>query len=211
MKNWKPIYFFAISIAVIALDQLVKYLVHIYMYEGNSIPVFGEWFSLNYQTNEGMAWGNKLEFLGDYHKVALTSFRVVVASLIPFYILKLYRDGAHRGLILCGAFIFAGAVGNLIDSLIYGILDAELLIRSTTPLFPAMHGMVIDMFYFDIYHGRNIPFIGELDLWPVFNVADASIFCSVIAILICNKTFFPEEVKKIEPKEEASTVESTEG
>jgi signal peptidase II len=199
MKNWKPIHFFGVSIAVIALDQLTKYLTHQYMYEGGSIPVLGEWFSLNYQTNEGMAWGQKLEFLGDYHKVTLTSFRVVVACLIPFYLIKLYKEAAHRGLILCGALIFAGAVGNLVDSLIYGILDEELLIRSTTPIFPAMHGMVIDMFYFDIYHGRDVPIIGSLDLWPVFNVADASIFCSVVAILIFNSKFFPEEKKKEEP------------
>jgi signal peptidase II len=193
MKNWKLSYYFIIAVAVILLDQLVKYLIHTNMYEGESINIIGNWLKLNYQTNEGMAWGQKLDFLGKYAKITLTSFRIVVACLIPWYLHKLYTNNSHRGLILCGAFILAGAVGNLVDSLIYGVLDEELLIRSYEPLFKPLHGMVIDMFYFDIYHGYDLPILGELHLWPVFNVADASIFCSVIAILIFNKRFFPEE------------------
>jgi signal peptidase II len=200
MKNWKLSYFFIISILVITLDQLVKYLVHVKMYEGESIPLIGDWLKLNYQTNEGMAWGQKLAFLGKFAKITLTSFRVLVACLIPFYLYKLYQNNGHRGLILCGAFIFAGAVGNLVDSLIYGVLDPSLLIRSDAPLFSPLHGMVIDMFYFDIYHGYNLPLIGDVHLWPVFNVADASIFCAVIAILIFNKRFFPEQEKSTEEK-----------
>lgn len=196
MKNWKPIHFFAVALGVIALDQLVKYLIHQHMEEYDSVPLLGKWLSLNYQTNEGMAWGQKLDFLGPYAKITLTSFRVVVVCLIPFYLVKLYNDGAHRGLILCGAFILAGAVGNLVDSLIFGVLDSELLIRTTDPLFAPMHGMVIDMFYFDIYHGYDLPIIGDVHLWPVFNVADASIFCAVVTILLCNKKFFPEDEAK---------------
>lgn len=206
MKNWKPIHFFLISIAVIALDQAVKYWVHQNMEEYDSIPILGNWLSLNYQTNEGMAWGIKLGF-GNYGKLLLTSFRVVVACFIPFYLIKLYKNGSPRGLILCGAFILAGAVGNLIDSLIYGVLDETLLVRSTDYLFKPMHGMVIDMFYVDLYHGYGIPLLGDVHLWPVFNVADASIFCSVIAILVFNKRFFPEVVKgEEEAKEENQEV-----
>lgn len=189
MKHLKPIHYFLIALVVIGLDQLVKYWVHMNMYEYENIPVFGDWLSLNYQTNPGMAWGQRLSFLGNYDKITLTSFRIVVAILIPFYILKLYKNRAHTGLLLCIAFILAGAVGNLIDSIFYGVLDANLLVDNA--IFPALHGKVIDMFYVSIYHGQ-VPIIGQLDLWPVFNVADASIFCSVIVILAMNKQFFPE-------------------
>ena len=192
MKNWRPIHFFSITIAVIVLDQLSKYLVHQNMEEYGSIPLLGDWLSLNYQTNPGMAWGQKLSFLGDFAKLTLTSFRVIVGCLIPWYMIKLYNKEASKGLILCIALVLAGAVGNLIDSLFYGILDERLLVDN--PLFGFMHGKVIDMVYVDIYHGYGLPVLGDVHLWPVFNVADASIFCSVIAILIFNKKFFPEEI-----------------
>lgn len=195
MKNWKPIHYFALAIAIIVMDQLSKYLVHQNMHEYGSIPLLGDWLSLNYQTNPGMAWGQKLSFLGDYAKITLTSFRVVVACLIPWYMIKLHQKGASKGLILCIALVLAGAVGNLVDSLFYGMLDERLLVEG--PLFPFMHGKVIDMVYVDIYHSYDFPFLGELHLWPVFNIADASIFCSLIAILIFNKRFFPEEEEEI--------------
>ena len=191
MKNWKPLHYFLITLIVIVVDQIVKYLVHQNMYVGENIPVIGDFINLNYQLNPGMAWGNKLD--GDYGKIILTGFRLVVSCFIPLYLIKLFNKGAHKGLVLCIALILGGAVGNLIDGLIYGVLDENLIISNA--LFPAMHGYVIDMFYFNIYHG-DLPLVGQVDLWPVFNVADASIFCSVIAIMIFNKKFFPEKEKE---------------
>lgn len=188
MKNWKPLHFFIIAISVIVLDQIVKYLIHQNMVEYGSIPLLGDWLSLNYQTNPGMAWGQTIP--GGYGKLILTSFRIVVAFLIPMYMIKLHKSEAHKGLILCIAFVLAGAVGNLVDSIIYGVLDERLLVNEAP--FALLHGKVIDMFYVDLYHSYDFPVLGELHLWPVFNVADASIFCSVIAILIFNKRFFPE-------------------
>lgn len=199
MKNWKPWHFFAAAIAVIILDQVVKYMVHINLYEHESIPVFGNWFSIHYETNEGMAWG--ITIAGKYGKLLLTSFRIIVACFIPVYILKLYRNGSNKVLILCIAFILAGAVGNLVDSIFYGLLDERLLVHGS--LFPLLHGKVIDMFYADIYNGELFGI--HLNLWPVFNVADASIFCSVATILIFNKKFFPE---KLEDNKEEDNKES---
>ena len=191
MKNWKPSYYFLITAIVIIVDQIVKYLVHQNMYVGENKALIGDVVNLNYQLNPGMAWGQKID--NEYGKLILTSFRLVVSFVIPWYILKLYKNGSHRGLILCIALIFGGAVGNLIDGLIYGVLDPDLMVSGA--LFPAMHGYVIDMFYFSLFHGE-VPLLGWVDLWPVFNVADASIFCSVIAIMIFNKKFFPEKENK---------------
>jgi len=187
MKNWKPIHFFLMAVLVIVVDQLVKYLVHANMEEHQTVSVFGNWFSIHYETNPGMAWG--IEIAGDYGKLILTSFRIIVACFIPVYILKLYNSGGNRALILCIAFIFAGAVGNLLDSIFYALLDPILLVDNAP--FPLLHGKVIDMFYADLYHGKIFGI--NLNLWPVFNIADASIFCSVIAILAFNKRFFPEK------------------
>jgi len=193
MKNWKPIHFFLLSIAVIAVDQLTKYIVHQNMYHQQEIPFLG-FIKWNYQLNPGMAWGTSLGFLGDYQKMTLTIFRLVVSIFIPFYLIKLYKREAATGLIICIALIFGGALGNLIDGLFYGVLDPDFLQVSNKWDLGFMHGYVIDMIYFDLYHG-TLPVVGKVDLWPVFNVADASIFCSVIAIMIFNKKFFPEEAK----------------
>lgn len=187
MKNWKPLHYFLVTALVIIVDQITKYLTHQNMYVSENIPLVGDVVNLNYQLNPGMAWGQKID--NEYGKLILTTFRLVVSFIIPWYILKLFNNGSHRGLVLCIALIFGGAVGNLIDGLIYGLLDEDLIIADA--LFPAMHGYVIDMFYFSIYHGE-LPFVGWVDLWPVFNVADASIFCSVIAIMVFNKRFFSD-------------------
>ena len=194
MKNWKPTHFFLISIGVILLDQLTKYLVHQNMAYQEEIHLFG-FIKLNYQLNPGMAWGTSLEFLGDAKKMTLTVFRLIVSGFIPVYLINLYKKGAHSGLILCIAFILGGAVGNLIDGLFYGMLDPEYLLVYNKWDMEFLHGYVVDMIYFDLYHG-SLPLVGHVDLWPVFNVADSSIFCSVIAIMILNKKFFPEEEKE---------------
>ena len=196
MKNWKPQHYLLLSLAVICIDQLVKYIVHQNMYYQEEIPFLG-FIKWNYQLNAGMAWGTSLEFLGDYKKITLTLFRLIVSFLIPVYLIKLYNKKSHPGLILCIALIFGGALGNLIDGLFYGVLDPENLQVYNKWDMGLFHGYVIDMIYFDLYHGK-LPLVGRVDLWPVFNVADSAIFCSVIAIMIFNKKFFPEEEQNAE-------------
>jgi signal peptidase II len=205
MKHLKLSHYFLIALGVILIDQAVKYVIHQNMYEGESIQVFGDWFKINYVTNPGMAFGIKLG--GAYGKVLLSSFRLIAMFAIGFYIRNLYFKKSAPGFILCVAFILGGAVGNLIDSLFYALLDQNLLVSSidmagSPAPFTLFHGKVIDMFFIDISSGRyptNWPFIGGdwYSFWPVFNIADASIFCSVIIILLKQKTFLDEKKTRV--------------
>ena len=205
MKNLKLQHYYFIALAVIVIDQIVKYIIHQNMYEGESITVFGEWFKINYVTNPGMAFGITLG--GAYGKVILTVFRLGAMFGIAWYIYSLIIKKAHAGFILCIAFILGGAVGNLLDSVFYALLDPNLLVSAydlagSPPPFALFHGKVIDMFYLDIISGHYpqwVPFMGGnyYSFWPVFNVADAAIFCSVIVILIKQKVFFVEQETEV--------------
>jgi len=191
MKYFK---FYLLTIGVIILDQVVKLLVYYNMDLGNEIPVFGEWFKIHYTVNPGMAFG--LQLGSEFGKFALTSFRLIAMIGIGYYLYTLIKKAVPQGLSWCIAMILGGAVGNVIDSTFYGVLlkgNAPLNVRT-----PWFHGQVIDMFYVDIWEGRVadwIPIFGGdyLSLWPIFNIADASIFVGVAIILIFQKRFFNEK------------------
>lgn len=202
MKFNKLYQLYILAIIVIILDQLSKYIVHQSMIENiTTIPVLGDFFKLHYVTNPGMAFG--VELGGNYGKIALTLFRIVAMFGIAYYIKKIFTEKAHKAYQICVALIFGGAVGNLLDSVFYGVLDSSLLVQIKDdagnlidPPTSWFYGKVIDMFYIDIAHGYtpvDWPIFNGVyySLWPVFNVADAAIFCSVIFILIKQKKFFP--------------------
>lgn len=187
--------YFLISLGVIVLDQVVKMLVHNNMTMGSSgqILIFGDWFKLHYLTNPGMAFGMKLNF--EYGKLLLTTFRIGAMFAIGYYLYTLVDKGAHKGLLVCIGLILGGAIGNLIDSIFYGVLLDNAPYDAPTPWF---HGQVVDMFYIDIWEGYLpdwIPLLGGdyMALWPVFNIADASIFVAICIILIYQKSFFKKE------------------
>lgn len=192
MKVW--VYFF-VALIVIVVDQAVKLLVHYTMELGpvGEISVIGDVFKLHYTLNEGMAFGITLGF--KYGKLVLTLFRLVAVGLIAYYILYLYKTGAQKGLLICVAMVLGGALGNVLDSIFYGVF------LGNTPYHAPMdwfHGQVIDMFYLDIYEGHMpnwIPLIGGdwMSLWPIFNIADAAIFGAVVWILIKQKVYFPTD------------------
>ncbi len=201
MKNFRLSHYFIIAVAVVVVDQLVKYFVHQGMALDKVIPIFGDWFKLNYITNPGMAFGLRLDWA--YGKVLLSSFRLVAMFGIGYYIKTLVDKKTHAGFVLCVAFILGGAVGNLLDSMIYAILDPALIVTASDlggveAPFSLFHGQVIDMFHIDIAQGfypENWPIVGGdwYSFWPVFNVADAAIFCAVVVILIRQKSFFKED------------------
>ena len=123
---------------------------------------------------------------------------------IAYYLYYLARKGIHQGLVWCVALILGGAIGNLIDSIFYGIWLENAPADVPMTLF---HGQVIDLFYVDIWEGRIanwVPIFGGdyMALWPIFNIADASIFIGVSIILIRQRVFFSDEKK--------SAVEATE-
>ena len=191
--------YFLLTLVVIILDQTVKLLVHYNMDLGvnGEIRVIGDWFRLHYMLNEGMAFGMKLNW--EYGKVLLTTFRLL-ASIAGAYLLYYYaRKQVHPGVLWSGALILAGAIGNVIDSVFYGVFLDNAPYNASTPWF---HGQVVDMLYFPIfefYWPSWIPFIGGEYFQffsAIFNVADASIFIGVCIILIFQKKFFPEEKKE---------------
>jgi len=166
----------------------------------NGIKIFGNKFQIFFVENEGMAWGWK--FGGGFGKMALTLFRLAAVIFGVFYIRNIIQKKYHRGFIICAALIFAGALGNLIDSMFYGLIFEESTFDHVAKIFPAkgyasfLHGRVVDMLYFPIvrtHYPHWLPFVGGDDFEffsPVFNIADASISIGVITILLFQKRFF---------------------
>lgn len=190
---------------VIIIDQAVKLIVHYQMDFGTpgQIKVFGDWFKLHYTTNPGMAFG--MQIGSEYGKFILTSFRLVAMFGIGYYLYHIIKKQMNVGYIICISMILGGAIGNLIDSIFYGVWFGNAPYNAPSPWF---HGQVIDMFYIDIWEGYIpdwVPLWGGsyTALWPIFNIADASIFVGVAIILIFQGRFFQEEgVAKTEKVEE---------
>lgn len=200
----KYLKYFAITLLIIAIDQAVKLIVHYQMDFGTAgqVKVFGDWFKLHYTTNPGMAFG--MELGSEYGKFLLTSFRLVAMFGIGYYLFHIINKKAHPGYIVCIALILGGAVGNLIDSVFYGVWLNNAPFNASTPWF---HGQVVDMFYIDIWEGfipEWVPLWGGsyTALWPIFNVADASIFVGVAIILMFQKRFFDEGESEQEQEDE---------
>jgi len=189
MKGYtKPL---LIIFLVLLADQVLKTWIKTNMYMGQEFKIIGNWFIIHFTENNGMAFG--LEFGGEFGKLALSLFRIAAVGGIGYGLYYLIQKKYHRGLILNVALIFAGALGNIIDSVFYGV------IYKYAGLF---HGRVVDMFYFPILEGvfpSWVPIWGGEDyifFRPVFNVADAAISVGVIIILIFQKTYFKEESKE---------------
>lgn len=204
----KYIKYFGITLLVILIDQVVKMWVHFEMDFGTpgQIKVFGDWFKLHYTTNPGMAFG--MELGSEYGKMMLTSFRLVAMFGIGYYLHYIIQAKQHATYILCIAMILGGAIGNLVDSIFYGVWLSNAPYDAPTPWF---HGQVVDMFYFDIWEGYIpdwVPLWGGdyTALWPIFNVADASIFIGVAIILMFQGKFFPEK-----PDEKPAKVDASDG
>lgn len=206
--------YYLLALVVILIDQATKLAVHHYMNMGTmgEIPVFGDWFKLHYTLNPGMAFG--LKFGAEWGKLFLTIFRLLSMIAIAFYLYFLAKSHAHRGFVWAISAILGGAIGNVIDSTIYGVLldNAEAKMQNA-PFFPVFYGQVIDMFYLDIWKG-HLPsdwyFIGGdyWAFWPIFNVADAAIFLGVTTILIRQKAFLAHQTS--ETQTENARVETVE-
>ncbi len=187
---------------VLLIDQVVKVWVKTHMYLGQENHILGNWFIIHFTENYGMAFG--LEFGGHFGKFFLSFFRIIASLGIGWYLLHLIRTKAHVGAIVSFSLIFAGAVGNIIDSSFYGLIfsDSE---QGLSTLMPAgggyagfLQGRVVDMLYFPILHGHFpawFPFWGTEDFLffrPVFNISDSSISIGVFLLLFFQKKFFPQ-------------------
>jgi signal peptidase II len=187
-----------IALLVLLADQALKVWVKLNMYYDSSIELFGSWGYLHFIENRGMAFG--LELGGSEGKLLLTLFRLVALAGIGWYLKQLVRQGAPRTMVLCMALIFAGALGNIIDSTVYGVLFSASTPYELARLLPAeggyapwLHGAVVDMFYFPLLEGRLpqwLPFWGGehfLFFRPVFNVADASITVGIALFILAQR------------------------
>lgn len=206
---------------VLFTDQLVKMLVKTNMYLGQEFSMLGDWFLIHFVENNGMAFG--FEFAGEYGKIFLSLFRIVAVIGIGWYMLKLIkREDVPMGFIACVALIFAGAIGNIIDSAFYGLIFNESHGQVAT-LFPEeggyssfLHGKVVDMLYFPLFSGRYpawLPFWGGnefLFFRPVFNIADSSITIGIFSILIFYRNLFSKlDQKEKEKNDGDETVSET--
>lgn len=197
-KRW--VLSIAIIVAILLIDQLSKWYVKTHFMLGESHRVFS-WFYIHFTENPGMAFGLTLSD-GELGKMILSVLRIIAAIVIGWYIYKLILANEKIVYIVALSFVWAGAVGNIIDSLFYGIIYSSSE-GQLAQLFPPeggygsfLHGNVVDMFYFPIIEGHFpswFPFWGGepfVFFQPVFNVADASITTGVILILIFYKKIF---------------------
>ena len=184
---------------VIIVDQALKLWIKTHYPLGEVTLILGlPWAKLYFIENEGMAWGWKLG--GEWGKMLLTLFRLAAVIFGSWYLTRIVKQKYSRGFIICASLIYAGALGNLIDSLFYGLIFEESTYSHVAKIFPAdgygsfLHGKVVDMLYFPMVHSNFpdwIPFIGgkEFEFFsPIFNIADASISVGVIALLLFQRT-----------------------
>jgi signal peptidase II len=192
---------FLLIALVLISDQVLKLWIKTHMTLGQEFRVFGNWFIIHFTENNGMAFG--MELWGEYGKLALSLFRIVAIVLIGFYLAWLIRKKMPAGLVLGISLIFAGAIGNLLDSAFYGMLFNESYIEPAKFLPEGggyasfLHGRVVDMFYFPIINTTWpswVPFFGGshfIFFRPVFNIADSAITTGVLYLLIFQrKTLF---------------------
>lgn len=194
-----------VVVAAILIDQLIKVWVKTNMMLHESIRVF-DWFYISFIENNGMAYGMQIG-----SKLALSLFRVAAIGLLVYYVWLQVKKKARMGYIVCLSMVLAGALGNLIDSMFYG-----LVFSASSPFFtsyfvdfgtgyaPFLMGKVVDMFYFPLivttwpewvpmWGGEEFIFFS-----PVFNYADANISVGVVLLLL----FYRKEISEISLKRE---------
>ena len=176
-----------IVLSVLVIDQIIKILVKTGMSLGESIEVTS-WFKILFVENNGMAFG--MEIIG---KLFLSLFRIAAISFFTWYLFKIINKGFPTGYIVTVSFVIAGAIGNLLDCMFYGLIFTE-----STPFneaamtafgdgyAPFLYGKVVDMFYFPLWTWPDwVPLVGgDIFFEPVFNFADSCITCGVVALLL---------------------------
>ncbi len=199
----KPLF---IVFIVLLIDQIIKIYVKTHFFLGEEVHLAGDWAIIHFTENNGMAYG--MEFGGEFGKLFLSVFRIAAVAGIGYYLWTLAKKKEDKLYIVCIALIFAGAIGNIIDSAFYGFLfsDSNYEVARFMPeeggYASFLHGKVVDMFYFPIIEGH---FPSWFPIWgtesfeffrPVFNFADFSISIGVAMIILYQKRFFGK--KKVE-------------
>lgn len=210
-----------IVIAILLIDQIVKVWVKLNFTIGEEVDLIGDWCKLHFIENEGMAFG--MSFGGVAGKYVLTFLRIIASVLIGWYLLKLIKKGGNKLAVYSFTLIFAGAVGNIIDSMFYGLLFSESTFFSVSQFLPEgggyapmFLGKVVDMFYFPIIDTtlpQWIPFFGGSNFRffnAIFNISDISITVGVVILLVSLIFAKKEDEMEAEAMEDNAANELTE-
>jgi len=196
-----------IVLAILFIDQFIKIWVKTNMVLHQDIP-FTNWFHIWFVENNGMAFGMEI-----FSKLFLSIFRIFAVVLLIYYLYTCVKKHFKTGYIICIAMIVAGAAGNIIDSLCYGWLFSDSTVDTVATFLPVdggyaapLFGRVVDMFYFPLVQWnwpQWLPMIGGnhfIFFSPIFNFADASISCGIIAILLFYNKYLHKQVHETEKK-----------
>ena len=192
---------------VIVIDQAVKIWVKTHFYYGEEVDITS-WFKILFIENNGMAFGMELG-----SKLLLTLFRIIASGAFIYYLWRLRdRSDVPRGYVVCIALITAGALGNVIDCIAYGLIFNNPMPPQVAQLFPPdggystlFNGRVVDMLYFPLFEWNWpewVPMIGGnhfVFFQPIFNIADAALSVSVIVLIL----FYTRQLASATGKEEA--------
>jgi len=204
MKTGKGTRLLIFGAVLVVIDQVIKVLVKTHMSIGESITVFPDWFRILFIENKGMAFG--MSFGGVIGKYALTAFRIILFGALTWWISRLLKrgTGADRrpavppGVLVGLTLITAGALGNIIDCLFYGLIFTESapgLVATWGHYAPFMQGKVVDMFYFPLWTWPSwVPLVGgDIFFEPVFNFADSCVTVGAIYLILFQWKFFSKE------------------
>ena len=186
-----------LGILLVVIDQVIKVLVKTNMTLGEHISVLGDWFQILFVENKGMAFG--MAFGGVVGKYLLTVFRIVLFGALCWWISSLIKRGnVPTGVLVGLTLITAGAFGNIVDCLFYGLIFSESTYETVATLgsyAPFMQGKVVDMFFFPLWTWPDwVPFVGgHIFFEPVFNFADSCVTCGAFYLILFHWKFFAKD------------------
>ncbi len=199
--------------AVVLIDQISKFWIKTSMTIGESLPVIGDWFQIYFIENNGMAFGWELG--AQFGKIALGVFRIIAVALFFYLIYYLSKKKIKFGPLFGISLITAGALGNIIDGMFYGMIFSESTFTQVATLFPDgggyagfMQGKVVDMLYFPLFTFPEwVPLLGgQIFFSPIFNIADSAITIGFLYLLIFQWNF----LKNIDNLDVLTNIEKTE-